>query len=159
MSVTIEEIIEGLDAVFAATTFDESKRRFSAVRYNVESLYQDMKVHLMSKEDSAFLNKVRNTLPVPDTIRALKIVFVEFKHSRAKLTGATSGRWSAASPNRGNIPRSEAQNETFREVYAGDVSQSVHHGHVTHHTPACSPSYDSPSSDSGSGDCGGGGSD
>lgn len=162
MSVTIEEILEGLEPVFAAHTFTESKEHFNVVRFKVESLYQDMKVHLMPKEDSEFLGKIRNTIPSPDSIRCLRLVFEEYKYSRKKRferLGATTGRTSHQNLNRSAPPRSEARNETYQQVYAGDVSHTIHHDHVTHHTPApaCSPSYDSPSSDSGSSDCGGGG--
>lgn len=160
MSVTMEEILEGLEPVFAAHSFSESKEHFNVVRFKVESLYQDMKVHLMPKEDSEFLSKIRGTIPAPDSIRCLKIVFEEYKYSRRKRferTGVTTGRTSHQNLNRSMPPRSEARNETYQQVYAGDLSHTIHEGNVTHHTPACSPSYDSPSYDSGSSDCGGGG--
>ncbi|AXG66924.1 hypothetical protein HOU08_gp198 [Dickeya phage vB_DsoM_JA29] len=158
MSATIEEILEDLDRVFEATSFDERKSRFNVVSYKVESLFQEMKVHLMPQEDSAFLNKIRYVVPSPDSIRCLEMVVIDFKQRRQKrfqYAGATTGRTSHQNLNRSAPPRSETRNETYQQVYAGDVSHTIHHDHVTHHAPS---SCDSPSSDYGS-DSGSGGCD
>lgn len=153
MSVTIEEILEDLDRVFQVQSFDERKSRFNVVSYKVESLYQDMKVHLMPKEDSAFLNKVRNVVPSPDSLRCLEMVVSDFKHRKTAFlkTGVTTGRTRGTHKTFSAPPRSDVPNQI---VYDGMLSHSTYEGRVeSHHVPdTCSPS-----SDYGSSDCGGGG--
>lgn len=155
MSATIVEILDYLEKAFAQQSFDESKKYFNVASFKVESLYQEMKVQHLAKAEFELVSKIRNCVPSPDSLRCLKLVVAEYK--RQKIPNVVTGRVSGKHMNMSSPPRSEAQNETFREVYAGDVSHTIHHDHVTHHAP--STCYDSPSSDGGSSDCGGGGSD
>lgn len=153
MDATIVEILDHLEKAFEQQSFDECKKHFNVAAFKVESLYQQMKVQHLPKAEFELVSKIRNCVPSPDSIRCLKLVVSEFK--RQKFPNVVTGRTSHQNLNRSAPPRSEARNETYREVYVGDVSHTIHHDHVTHHAP--STCYDSPSSDGGSSDCGGGG--
>ena len=153
MNADIVEILDYLEQAFAQQYFDESKKYFNVASIKVESLYQQMKVHNLPKAEFELLSKIRNCVPSPDSLRCLKLVVAEYK--RHQIPNVVTGRVSGKNMNMSSPPRSEARNETFREVYVGDVSHTIHHDHVTHHAP--STCYDSPSSDGGSSDCGGGG--